>query len=167
MQLELDSKNTLRWALRYKSEKLYLRFFSLLVEYEKISHDDVIYQCYRGSKHCEVVENILNRLIPNITKRGMSATECFCLLSAIWLHDISPIFKKKSHPKDHHYEYLYKSYEDWSLDEPFAYAIKQVCCGTISEFPKIEDEYQIGEETVRLKFLACLLRLSDWLDLGY
>ncbi|MBI4777442.1 HEAT repeat domain-containing protein [Candidatus Desantisbacteria bacterium] len=167
MLLELDSKNTLRWALRYKSEKLYLRFFSLLVEYEKISQDDVIYQCYRGAQHCELVESTLNHLIPNITKRGMSATECFCLLSAVWFHDISPIFKKKSHPKDHHYEYLYKSYEDWSLDEPFAYAIKQVCCGTVAEFPKIEDEYQIGEETIRLKFLACLLRLSDWLDLGY
>ncbi|MDI6781721.1 MAG: HEAT repeat domain-containing protein [bacterium] len=167
MLLDLDYRNTLRWALRYKSEKLYLRFFSLLVEYEKISQDDVVYQCYRGSAHCELVENILNRLIPNITKRGMSAAECFCLLSAVWLHDISPIFKKKSHPKDHHYEYLYKSYEDWSLDEPFAYAIKQICCGTVAEFPRIENEYQIGEETIRLKFLACLLRLADWLDLGY
>ncbi|PIP39476.1 hypothetical protein CO110_05955 [Candidatus Desantisbacteria bacterium CG_4_9_14_3_um_filter_40_11] len=166
MLIELDSKNTLRWALRYKSEKLYLRFFSLLVEYEKISHDDMIYQCDRGSKHCELVENILNRIIPNITKRGMSAAECFCLLSAIWFHDISPVFKKKSRPKDHHYEYL-NSYGDWSLDEPFAYAIKQICCGTIAEFPKIEDEYQIGDETIRLRFLACLLRLSNWLDLGY
>jgi HEAT repeat protein/energy-coupling factor transporter ATP-binding protein EcfA2 len=97
----------------------------------------------------------------------MSATECFCLLSAVWFHDISPIFKKKSHPKDHRYEYLYRSYEDWSLDEPFAYAIKQICCGTVAEFPRIEDEYQIGNEIIRLKFLACLLRLSDWLDLGY
>ncbi|MEW6606704.1 MAG: HEAT repeat domain-containing protein [bacterium] len=166
MVIDLEQKDSLRFILKQKSRDYYFKFFSILNELNKIqTGGDVVYHAQHGIKHCEIVEQNLNDLLPATLKRKMNHKEIFCILSAVWFHDVGEIFDEKgkgyTHIRSH--DYIYKHYEDWKLDESNAHFITQILKESAKE---TEEKIILEDDRTLVRFLAYLLRLSDKLDIG-
>ena len=83
--------NCLRNILKKKSPKYYDKFDHIKNECKDILPKIGIPfpECTdHNVKHAENVEKIIERLIPDDVKKSLNHEEIFCLLSAVWLHDI-------------------------------------------------------------------------------
>lgn len=167
MIVELEGKDSLRFILKHKAKDYYFKFFSVLNELNKVqANEDVVYRVQHGSRHCELVEKNLNDLLPITLKRKMNPKDIFCLLSAVWFHDVGETFDEKG--KDFIYirnhDYIYKHYEDWKIEESEASIITQILKESAQE---MHEEVVVEKDMTPIKFFACLLRIVDKLDIGY
>ena len=127
--------------------------------------------------HGESVEELLNVIIPDHVKQGMTSHEKFFLIVAAWLHDWGMIATHKENPEvvreDHHIrtaKNFEEMYGDLGLSEHEGRII-----GLISKGHRKTDLYdseydvqtfEIGK-TVRARLLAALLRIADECDITH
>ncbi|MEW6618408.1 MAG: hypothetical protein AB1422_03500 [bacterium] len=177
----MEDKETLRWYLQRKDNKLYRKFASIVDDLKPIlNRANQRYYSDHGEEHCKNVEKNLDELLPKKIKNDMPPEEIFCLLLSIWFHDIGlivemkeeePYKERRATHSERTYNYIHQNYEYWRLDEPYAFAIKEICYAHSGSIEKMKEISQspiiIGRSYVRTKFLAGLLRIADELDIGF
>lgn len=144
--------------------------------FPKYTNHDIIHLCN--------VEDNINNIIPDEIKNSFSEEEIFCLLSAVYFHDIGMIpfdeelldFKNNSNEdneklennirENHNFrsaEYIKKHREDLGINELEAEAISNICKGHRGSFVDFKDINSSSK--IRVSILAAILRLGDECDI--
>lgn len=131
-----------------------------------------------GETHHDSVEKNLNELIPKPILRDMNEYEVFLLLCAVWLHDIGMMVREpgesiKEVRAVHHHRCIRIIKEKFSdlLNEhervivgEIARAHREINLRTLDEMRSIR-HIELGNQRIRIRFLAALLRLADSCDI--
>lgn len=155
---------------------------------EKVMREDYLPVWYihcphytdHGSAHCEGVEAKLNELIPDDFKKELNEYEIFFLLSAVWLHDVGMTgfddyegFTREKHHELGRALIRKDQIKGIFLDEHEKMVLGELIfghCATlideIKEITRIERKNK-KNETIRIRILACLLRLADVCDASH
>ncbi len=153
-----------------------------------------VYYTLHGLDHSNNIITILDKLFEGLNPAdALNDTEIFCLLSAVYLHDVgmqckfpddveraAKISELKKRPytfqdliRDEHHirsgQYIKDTYKNLKLDHVEAECIRLISEGhrQIKLESKEYDDQPIGLERVRVRLLAALLRLADELDIAY
>jgi len=179
----------LRDILKEKSTRYYDKFCHIEKECKDILPEiNIPFPEYNDHavKHAENVEKIMEWLIPDDVKKSLNYEEIFCLLSAVWLHDIgkvldkeTKIFKKskkdekekiKKNTRDLHHIRSYnfiKSNSTFKLNDREAEAIGNICkTHRKTTIISLDEKYKVNKKKVRLQFLGACLRLADKCDIN-
>jgi len=130
------------------------------------------YFTFHDHSHNEAVEKMIYKLIPEKKWNDLNEEEWFCLLSAVWLHDLGMILNLNDTSKslddvrkNHHIysaEYIARNSTPLGLS-PFESDFISKLCKYHRKKTNIND--LDDGETVRLKLLAAYLRLADVLHI--
>jgi tetratricopeptide (TPR) repeat protein len=132
-----------------------------------------------GVSHCESVESNLNELIPDGIKNNLNEYEIFLLLCAVWLHDIGMTSFEKCEDitREKHHELgriLIRNdkINGIRLNEHEKVVVGELVFGHCAQIDQIEEITRIERlnnksEIIRIKYLACLLRLADVCDVSH
>jgi hypothetical protein len=154
---------------------------------EKVMREDYLPVWYihcphytdHGSTHCEGVESKLNELIPDTIKKELNNYEIFFLLSAVWLHDVGMTgfddyegFTREKHHELGRALIRKDQIKGISLDEHEKMVLGELVFGHCAPIDEIKETTRIERkskknETIRIRFLACLLRLADICDASH
>lgn len=134
-----------------------------------------------GESHCESIESLLSRIIPDSIKDNLSEYEIFLLLCGVWLHDIGMLSKEENETdeqvRENHHErsrtLIRKNLPEIELTDDERYIV-----GEIAFFHrKIVDinlateiyETQVDSKLlkVRVKLLCALVRLADGCEIAH
>ncbi|AKB27652.1 Chaperone protein HtpG [Methanosarcina siciliae T4/M] len=135
-----------------------------------------------------IINNLVKGIDPNHLK--LNKQEIFCLLASAYLHDVGmliekpddqnivniniknnmePITKEDLIRKNHHLrsgEYIYEKHAELGLNPSELICIKLICEGhRLIDLNSYEEEHLIGNDPIRIRFLAALFRISDELDI--
>lgn len=179
----------LREILRSRNTEYYSKFMYIQDNAKKVMPNSrVFFPTFTNHDvaHLESVENIIDRILKEDFIEGLADEEIFCLLSAIWLHDVGMIpinnekqeFEKKTevqreefrtyvrenhHSRSKHYVKEHK--EELHLNEFESRAIGNICKGHRSiDLSKLQDIS--SKNDIRVNALAALLRLADECDIS-
>ena len=151
------------------------------------------YFTIHGIDHSHAIISNLNDLVGGIEPNNdLTEHEIFYLLASTYLHDVGmlvsypndegtakvisthemPFTKEDVIRKEHHIrsgKYVIKYADSLSLDQIESECVRLICEGhrrVNLESEEYDDRF-IGNETIRVRFLAALLRFSDELDISY
>jgi tetratricopeptide (TPR) repeat protein len=133
-----------------------------------------------GETHCKTLEKNLDELIPDELKNEINEYEIFVLLSSVYLHDVGIMCattseeENKEIRKNHHErseQFITNNLKDL-LNGPERYVIGKMAFAH-RDFVPIDDivlvrtirHTTLGNQQIRVQFLAGLLRLADSCDL--
>lgn len=142
------------------------------------------YYTPHGVEHCQAVEDLIHKLIPDEKPPGLTLRERFYLLASAWLHDLGmlPALAKELFPsknyemseirKIHHIisaEYVTNKWKEVGVDESDRTILANLC-----RFHRKQEDIDDCDENptiyfgekVKLRLLAAYLRLADSLDIG-
>lgn len=135
-----------------------------------------------GKDHCQALERNLDEMIPYTVKSSMNQYEIFLLLSAVSLHDIGIMQacssdEEKTEIRDNHHErsrnFVVNHFQGLLVASE-RYMIGQICYAHRHSVPLSEVEEKkiirhpsVGNQEIRLQFLAALLRMADCCDLCF
>ena len=179
---------SLRDILKKKSSKHYRKFIHItnvcrdILPKIRITFPEYINHTV---KHVENVENILEVIVPENVKKSFNHVEIFCLLCAVWLHDVGKVLDdeegfKKAKPaekelirkitRENHHERSYnciKNMHSLNLTPNEAEAIGNIC-KVHRKIPVdlLDDNFKINKKKVRLQLLGACLRLADKFDVN-
>lgn len=158
---------------------------------------DVVHHPYytlHGMDHSSAIISKLDKLVEGINPTNkLTKHEIFYLLASVYLHDVgmlisnpedeekakmSSIQKKKPFSKgdlirdEHHIrsgKYIIEHELDLNLDHVESECVKLICEGhrVVDLTTENYDDRLVGDERVRVRLLAALLRFSDELDISY
>ena len=154
---------------------------------EKVMREDYLKVWYihfphytdHGVAHCESVEAKLNELIPEEIKKDLNEYEIFFLLSAVWLHDVgmTSFDEYEGLTREKHHELgraliRKDQIKGIQLSEPEKKVIGELVFGHCAQIDDITEKTRIERsnnknETIKIRFLACLLRLADVCDVSH
>jgi hypothetical protein len=163
-------------ALRRSSPELFRRYSDIRKGFvERIApRQQMKDDTESGAAHLKAVHANADRLIPAAKLRHLSAIELYVLLNAIYLHDIGKALAKGTLGERHHSAASADAVVDHSaeigLEEPEALAINHVIKGhgpgiSIGKLPEAAGVNPYG--SIRLRYLASVVRLADDLDMCY
>ena len=153
-----------------------------------------IYYTLHGTDHSKAIISKLDKLVDGINSGSeLTKPEIFYLLASVYLHDVGmlcsypededrakkiSVQKKKPFTKEdlirdeHHFrsgKYIVEKEEVLGLDHVESECVKLICEGhrvVILDTENYNDRL-VGDERIRIKLLAALLRFSDELDISY
>ncbi|MCP4264907.1 MAG: tetratricopeptide repeat protein, partial [Candidatus Brocadiaceae bacterium] len=145
-------------------------------------HGDLPFYTPHGPDHCQAVENIIHRLIPEKEHYNqLEEQERFYLLASAWLHDLGmmrlvalEIWKKKLSDseirKRHHTtaaRFITSQFSRCGLHEQDKEILSQIC-----RFHRKQEDinlcaeiFMVGNEPYKLRVLSAYLRLADSLHI--
>ncbi|PKL72020.1 MAG: hypothetical protein CVV29_07770 [Methanobacteriales archaeon HGW-Methanobacteriales-2] len=136
-------------------------------------------------KHAETVVDILDDILPANIKQKLNCEEIFCLLSAVWLHDIGMVpdkseidefensdkerreeIRKKHHIRSYNFVL---SEDSFNLDTDEKKIIANICRAhrQINIKDSLDEIHRISSSraNIRLQFLGAILRIADECDI--
>ncbi|MCP4604861.1 MAG: hypothetical protein GY847_30800 [Proteobacteria bacterium] len=122
-----------------------------------------------GPKHIQRVLEYLDKLVAGDPLTKLTDIELFILLCAAVFHDIGMIRGRKGHQREAQH-FLGLAGYDFAIEDYVRDFIGQVLATHSSkekigeEFKGYDHEEELAGETIRLRYLAALLRLADELD---
>jgi KaiC/GvpD/RAD55 family RecA-like ATPase len=184
---------TFRSILKSYEDKNETSLYSSLLEIEKAALESWSNQLgekngsYNGIPHLKGVELHINNAVPDQLKKEFSSTEIFLLLSSVLLHDIGKLFKTDCHAADsaiyiqENWAFLKipsKQFSRWiailSCSHFWNNPTPSTCsqedkekCSLVCEtgnYSELDILNESSDGTIRLKWLAALLRLADEVD---
>jgi len=157
-------------TIRDRVESEYLRFWQVHAPH----YTD------HGRNHCITIAITLKEILEQEITSFLHEYELFILLSSIWLHDIGIMVKKEETEtdievrKNHNQrsKEMVRSHFNSLLNPQERIIISDICwahsknadINELSEYKTIRHP-EIGNQEIRQKFLASLLRFSDALDI--
>lgn len=179
----------LREILKSRNSEYHAKFIHIQDNAKKVvSNSRVFFSTFTNHDvvHLENVENIIDGMLEDEIIDNLTDEEIFCLLSAVWLHDVGMIpidkekqeFEKKTEEqreeygkyvrKNHHSRskhYVTEHKEELHLNEIESRAIGNICKGHRSiDLSKLQDIP--SKNDIRVNALAALLRLADECDIS-
>lgn len=153
-----------------------------------------IYYTLHGTDHSKAIISKLDKLVDGINPGSeLTKPEIFYLLASVYLHDVGmlisntddedrantisaqkkkPITKEDLIRDEHHLrsgKYIVEKEEVLDLDHVESECVKLICEG--HRVVKLDTENYndrlVGDERIRIRLLAALLRFSDELDISY
>ncbi len=162
-------------ALQQKSPELYKRYAALKMKaLDKLApRQQNVENTEAGPLHVQTVHRYLSSLLPDERVEHLHDIELFCLLCAVYLHDIGRIREQKEGVGIHHSvigrDIIIEHAIELGLEEPEALTVGYIVEGhgrnDLSKLCEIKGIAPFG--LVRVRFLAALLRLADDLDMSY
>ena len=175
----LESKNSEYYAKFIHIEKISKRVMpNVRVFFPKYTNHDII--------HLQNVEENANKIITEDIVKILNDEEIFCLLSAIWLHDIGMIpidsekedFEKMTEDEREKFRinirekhnirssiYVNRHKTEFNLDNIESKSIGNICKGHRSiDLNELTDIY--SKNIIRIGPLAAILRLADECDIS-
>jgi len=163
---------------------------------EELFKKEVLHHKYftiHGKDHFHAIISILNDLVEGIEpNKELTKHEIFYLLVSVYLHDVGMLFsypndedtaktisthempftKEDVIRKEHHIrsgKYVIEHADILSLDQFESECVRLICEGhrRVNLESEDYDDRFIGNETIRVRFIAALLRFSDELDISY
>ena len=171
-------KNEEKWAQYIDAKKVAALFLSWPppADIEADLRVPIPYYTDHGVEHSKRVTKKLDMLI---TESGISLTsyESFFLLVCCWCHDLGMFLNRKrgetpEHTREIHHlrsaEAVEKLEDMFGLNT-FELSIVKEICTAHREIPlnSLSTEKHIGDECIRLRLLAALLRIADECDVDY
>lgn len=153
--------------------------------YEEHTHTthDLPFYTPHGIKHCEAVEDLLHRLIPEREQfEKLLEKERFYLLASAWLHDLGMLrmiaqevygqdpssseIRKKHHITTE--RFIVEQYTRCGLEEEDKEFLSKLCRyhRRQEDLNECDEKFMVGNEKYRLKLLSAYLRLADALHVG-
>lgn len=155
-----------------------------LYDNNKKTEGDLPYFTPHDTFHCESVEDMLHKLIPNDKHHSLSTREKYYLLISAWVHDIGmlplvsskvyknePAFDEYEIRKRHHMTselFIVNYWYDLKIEE-----IDKEVIGKLARFHRRSEDinecdevFIVRNEMIRLRLLASYLRLADALDIS-
>lgn len=167
----MENRDSLLYILSFKSPELYNRFLFIYQEVSNIcSKGDMIYCSNYGYVHCQAVEENLDLFLPKMFKIELKAYQIFCLLSAIWLHDLELVFKGNDRAHQRAIDYISEHYEEWRLDKKHSTIISAICKRGITSGNSHQEEEKViivENELFAIDIFSTLFKIADKLDLNY
>ncbi len=136
-----------------------------------------------GPTHCQAVEDLIHRLIPNESYLQLYEKERFFLLASAWLHDLGmektvarDVWQKHLDPleirKRHHItsaRYITSQNKRCGVEEQDKEFLSQLCRFHRKQenLANCPEELIVGQKPYRLRMLAAYLRLADALHVDH
>jgi len=132
-----------------------------------------------GEDHCKTVESNLDELIPESIKKTLNEYEIFILLCSVWLHDMGIMIKRADESVEdirstHHIrsaEFIMKKFSDLLNEaERVVMAAISRAHRSVVDLSTLDERISLhhptlGNQHIRVRFLAALLRLADACDI--
>lgn len=179
----------LREILKNKSPEYFSKFLHIENNVKNVaSRVRTIFSTYTNHdiNHLQNVESYVNEIVNEKSSKKLTADEIFCLLSAVWLHDIGMIpldddikkFNNMSNNErekftqkirdNHHLRsklYVEKHERELNLNEDESEIIGNICKGHRKiNLTNLKDGFL--ENKIRVNILASILRLADECDVS-
>lgn len=166
--------DVLESALQEKVLELYQRFLAIrtTILTQLASRQQGLHDTGAESIHLTAVQRNIGRLVPSAKIAQYNAIELFVLLVAVYLHDVGKT--QVADPEEQHHsaigrKILVEHAQALNLEEPEALAIGYIIEGhgteDINHLPEFKSVAPYG--TIRIRYLAALLRLADDLDIAF
>ncbi|MCU7866437.1 MAG: HD domain-containing protein [Candidatus Thiodiazotropha sp. (ex Lucinoma borealis)] len=181
-----QEKNEWEHWLKNESKNYIIRIRQAVVQLHEenaVKKGDLPFYTPHGPDHCEMVEDLIHRLLPGDSYKNLEEKERFFLLAAAWLHDLGmerivawDVWQEELSPseirKRHHItsaKFITAQYQRCQVEEQDKEFLSQLCRfhRKQEDLAKCPEELMVGQKSYRLRMLAAYLRLADALHVDH